>query len=105
MIIPLVVGVLLGAFSVVFALQNTQVVSVSFFAWHLEGSLALILMAALVMGVIIALLLVLPESIGSYFKYRRLVKGHANLSEELRKQKELTVSAEKRPTPEEHSVP
>jgi uncharacterized integral membrane protein len=95
MLFPLIIGAALGAVTVVFALQNLDVITVTFFTWQIAGSLALILMTAVAMGFIIALLFVLPESIRNYFKYKQLKKENANLAEELRKQKELTVFAKK----------
>ncbi len=97
MIFPLILGIVLGAVSVIFALQNVMVITVTFFTWQLQGSLALILLLAILMGVLITLLMVLPESIRNYFKYKNLKKENAKLEEELRKQKELTVFAKKTP--------
>ncbi len=102
MILPLILGVVLGAISVIFALQNVAVITVSFFAWHIEGSLALILMVTLFVGVMTALLVVLPESIKNYFRYKSLKKENLRLEEELRKQKEGTAFARNTPpTPEQ----
>ena len=102
MIFPLILGIALGAATVIFALQNVAVITVTFFQWQFEGSLALILLLAAAMGVLVSLLIVLPESISNYFQYRRLKKENIKLAEELRKQKELTVFAKKTPaTPEE----
>lgn len=102
MIILFIVGLVLGAVSVIFALQNIAIITVSFFSWQITGSLALILSLALAMGLLIAILLILPESIANYFRYRKLIKENINLAEELRKQKELTVFAKNTPaTPEE----
>ena len=98
MIFPLILGILLGAAAVVFALQNTAVITISFFTSHLEGSLALILLVSVAVGIVISLLIVLPESISNYFQYKRLLKTNAKLEEELRKQKELTVFAKTTPT-------
>lgn len=101
MIILFIIGILLGAAAVVFALQNVAVITVTFFSWHLTGSLALILLLALGTGVIVTALLVLPESIKNYFRYRSLKKENESLAEDLRKQKELTVFAKQTPpTPE-----
>ena len=97
MIFPLILGIVLGAVSVVFALQNVAVITVTFFTWQLDGSLALILLATMLMGVLITLLLILPESIRSHFRYRSLQKENRKLEEDLRKQKELTVFAKKTP--------
>ena len=102
MIFFLILGILLGAFSVFFALQNTAIITVTFFSWQFQGSLALILLMALATGILISLLMVLPESIVSYFRYKALKKELVKLEEALRKQKELTVFAKMTPaTPEE----
>lgn len=97
MIILFIIGILLGAVAVMFALQNIAVITVSFFSWELTGSLALILLMAITSGMLIAIFLLLPEFITNYFKARNLGKENAKLVEELRKQKELTAFA-KTPT-------
>ncbi|MFZ2149621.1 MAG: LapA family protein [Minisyncoccia bacterium] len=104
MIILFILGLLLGAVSVVFALQNIAVITVNFFSWQLTGSLALVLLLAMTSGLMIAVFLLLPEFISNYFKYKSLKKENQNLAEELRKQKELTVFAKNTsPTAEEIS--
>jgi len=100
MIILFVIGLLLGVVSVIFALQNIAVVTISFFSWQLTGSLALILLLAITSGILIAILLLLPEFINNYFKYKNLKRENKNLAEELRKQKELTVFAKNTPITE-----
>jgi len=101
MLLPLILGIILGAIAVIFALQNITVVTVTFFTWQIEGSLSLILMLTVFIGILIALLIVLPESIRNYFRYKNLKKENGELEELLRKQKELTVFAKNIPsTPE-----
>lgn len=97
MIILFAIGVLLGAVSVIFALQNIAVITVTFFTWHLTGSLALILLLAITSGVLVALLLLLPEFISSHFRYKNLERENRRLADELQKQKELTVFARQTP--------
>ena len=104
MIFPLILGIILGVVSVVFALQNVTVITVTFFAWQFEGSLSLILLVAVLMGTLIALLVTLPESIRTYFRYKNLKKENGKLAEELRKQKELTVFAKNIPATSEAIV-
>ena len=102
MIFGLVIGILLGVASIVFALQNIVVVTLTFFSWQFQGSLALVLLLAVAMGIVISLLIVLPESIANYFRYRTLKKTNERLKDELEKQKELTHFAKKTPpTPED----
>jgi uncharacterized integral membrane protein len=96
-----IIGLLLGGAVVIFILQNITVTTVNFFAWHITGSLAIILIISILCGIIITLLMVLPGSIENYWSYRKLAKDYKKLEEELRRQKELTVFAKKvPPTPE-----
>lgn len=97
MIIFLILGILLGGGAVVFAFQNTVPITVTFFAWQLGGSLSIILILAVLTGVLASLLIVLPESVNNYFKYRKLKKENKNLEEELGRQKELRVFDNKTP--------
>lgn len=100
MIILFIFGLVLGGIAVIFALQNIEVITVSFFSWQFSGSLSVILSVAVMAGVLATLLIVLPESISNYFKYRSLKKENEKLTEDLRKQKELTVfEKETAPTP------
>lgn len=94
-------GLLLGGVAVIFSLQNVSVITVTFFSWHLTGSLALILLLAIASGIIITMLLLLPEFISNYFKYKILKRENKKLEEELRKQKELTVFAKNTPPTKE----
>ena len=93
MFIFFILGLILGGVAVVFALQNIEVITVIFFGWQVVGSLSLILLLTMLVGVLVTLLILLPKSIGDYFKYKKLKKENTELSEELRKQKELTVFA------------
>lgn len=97
MIILFILGLLLGALAVFFVLQNVAIVTVSFFSWQFTSSLSVILFLAVLSGLAIAFLLILPESINNYLKYRNLKKEKAKLEEELKKQKELTTFAKTTP--------
>lgn len=91
----------MGGVAVVFALQNIADITVIFFGWQLSGSLSLILLLTMLAGILITLLIILPNSISSYFKFKKLQKENARLTEELRKQKELTLFAKTTsPSPE-----
>jgi len=95
MIIFFILGALLGATAIIFAFQNSAVVSVIFLGWQIDGSLSVVLALSVLSGVLIALLLTLPELISSYFQYKALEKKNKILEEDLRKQKELTIFAKK----------
>lgn len=91
MIIFLILGLILGSLSVIFALQNTDLITVTFFAWQIEGSLALILLLALLTGVIICGLLGIPEVIRNYMRFKAMKKELARLTEELKMEKEKVI--------------
>lgn len=98
MIIFFTLGIVLGIVSVVFVVQNMMVITVSFFTWHITGSLALVLIASIVTGMLITLLILLPESIANYFKYESLLKENAQMKaqkvkEEVAASKEIPPSS------------
>ncbi|MFZ2556203.1 MAG: LapA family protein [Minisyncoccia bacterium] len=83
MIIFLILGVLLGAVSVMFVFQNITPVTISFLMWQMNGSLATVLFLALMTGVFITLLFILPSFIRDELRYRRLKKEAEALKDEL----------------------
>lgn len=85
MIIFLILGLILGSLSVIFALQNTDVITVTLFAWQVEGSLALILLLALLTGIIICGLMSIPEVIRNQMRFNALKKELAALKAEKEK--------------------
>lgn len=91
MIIFFTLGILLGIVSVVFVFQNMTVITVSFFTWHITGSLALVLIASIVTGMLITLLILLPESIANYFKYENLLKENAQMKAQKAKEDSATT--------------
>ncbi len=83
MIFFLMLGIMLGILSVIFVLQNTALVTVAFMSWQLQGSLALILFLAIVTGVIITLLVLLPSFIRDAFALAKIRRQKKDLEEEL----------------------
>ncbi|MBX9697853.1 MAG: LapA family protein [Acetobacteraceae bacterium] len=72
MILSLLAGLILGALSVVFALQNVAVVTVSFLSWEITGPLAFILLGTLISGGVISLLVLLPSIIRDELNFSAL---------------------------------
>lgn len=104
MLILFILGLLLGSAAVVFTLQNVGMITVTFFAWQIEGSLAAVLAVVFLTGIVIALLFVIPELVRNHFRVKALKKENKELGDELHKQKELTAFAKKvPPTTEEIS--
>lgn len=97
MFIFFILGLILGGTAVVFALQNIEVITIIFFSWKMTGSLSLILLLSMLVGILVTLFILLPKSMSDYFKYRSLKKEIKKLEEELRKQKELTLFAKTTP--------
>ena len=83
MIISLILGVVLGAVLVIFVLQNVAIVTVSFMTWQLTGSLALVLLATIISGIVITLLILLPSLIKDDFKLAALKRQRKDLEDEL----------------------
>ena len=56
----IIIALVIAVIAVIFALQNLTAVTISFFIWSLHGSLALVLLVTLAVGVLISLLASLP---------------------------------------------
>ncbi len=83
MLISLVLGLIIGAISVIFALQNIFPVTVTFMVWEFTSSLAVLVSLAILMGIIICALISIPESIKNSFLISGLRKDNKKLSDEL----------------------
>jgi uncharacterized integral membrane protein len=83
MVIFLIIGILVGAITVIFALQNIVTITVSFLAWKLTGSLALVLILAVIAGLVISTLFALPGIIRSHFQITALKKQVKKLEDDL----------------------
>ncbi len=68
MSILLVLALVIAIIAVIFALQNTAAVTVSFFVWQFHESLALVLLLTVILGVLIGILTILPGSIRSKWR-------------------------------------
>jgi uncharacterized integral membrane protein len=83
MFIFLIIGILVGAITVIFALQNVMTITVAFFTWHITGSLALVLIVAVIAGLIISTFFALPGIMRSHFRISALQKEVKRLEDEL----------------------
>ena len=83
MIFFLLLGAILGGLSVIFVLQNIITVTVTFLTWQIEGSLAVILFLAMMSGVFITLLMLLPGLIRDEFDYSKLKQEKKEVEDEL----------------------
>jgi putative membrane protein len=82
----LIIVLLFAVMAVIFAVQNVEVVPISFLLWQTEGSLALVLLLALVIGVVIGLLITLPTRIKFSRQLSKRKKEIAGLEGTIREQ-------------------
>ncbi len=92
MFILFILGLVIGAVAIIFALQNIVPVSVVFLAWHFDGSLALILMLAVLAGAAVSALLTIPETIMNYFKFKTLQKHSEELEKKLQEDEKIILA-------------
>ena len=60
---PLIATLIIVFLTVAFSLQNDQTVSIQFFRWTFEGSLVLVLLTTLCLGIVIHILASMPARI------------------------------------------
>ena len=106
----LVISLLIAIFAIVFALQNTAAVTITFIAWTFHGSLALVLILSVFAGMVIGFLAMLPAVIrarlqaSGHKKEAAALKSslaqHQQKVEELQKQMEQTSAVKEAETPE-----
>jgi uncharacterized integral membrane protein len=100
----LIFALAIAVVAVIFALQNTMVVTISFLAWKITGSLSLVLLVTLAIGVVIGLLVIAPSTIKNSIvasNHRKRADSlekeldvHKSKIAELQKPKPVTPSAE-----------
>jgi uncharacterized integral membrane protein len=93
MIFSLILGFVLGAAALLFALQNTEVVSLTFMGWQFESSLALLVLVSLAAGMLISILASLPSHLSAKFKVMRLKHENRKLAEEVDMHRQAQTSA------------
>ncbi|MGB6121797.1 MAG: LapA family protein [Bacteroidota bacterium] len=101
----LLVSLLIAALAVVFALQNTEMITVNFLFWSFQGSLALVLLTALATGAVASSFASLPSlfkanwTIGSQKKVIEELEGRiAELTPQIEPQKpETKVEPDQKP--------
>jgi putative membrane protein len=91
-----IIGLLLGAVMVIFVLQNVVPVTVVFLGWHLEASLALVLILAILAGMLVSALLSLPEIIRKNYRLSKLSSKNERLATELEVHKQKLSETEEK---------
>lgn len=83
MILSLIAGFILGAAAIVFALQNTEIVTLTFLGNQFESSLAVLVIASVVVGIVITMLASIPSALSAGFEIMGLKKQNKKLVQEL----------------------
>jgi len=95
----LILALLIAILAVIFALQNTMIIGISFLAWRVTGSLSLALLITLAIGVVIGLLVLAPSAIKNSLAASGHMKRIGALEKELDQHKAKATELQK-PAPE-----
>ena len=105
----LIVALVIALLAVVFALQNTMAITISFLAWTVTGSLSLVVLITLVIGIVIGLLVLAPSTIKKSFTVSNHIKRIGALEKELDEHKakiaELQIPRPVTPPPSSIEAP
>ena len=97
-IIYLILALLIAVVAVIFALQNTMTVTIAFFAWETTGSLSLVLLVTLLIGILIGWLFAAPSLVKHTFRASGSRKRIGALEKELEDHK-AKLSELQKPAP------
>lgn len=78
----LIIGIIIAAVSLVFAFQNIETVTIDFITYSFSSSLALVILAALLIGFIIGLFILTPSIFKVNSHIRKLKKENKKLEEQ-----------------------
>jgi uncharacterized integral membrane protein len=95
------VALILALLVTVFAVQNNQPTPISFLFWSIEGSLALVLMITLVLGIVIGVLLMVPGSVRNRLQVGDLQRSVHSLEQEVASQAAAVPTESTQPEAEE----
>ena len=96
MLLALIIGIVLGAAALLFIIQNTAIVSLTFVYWQFQSSIAVLVLLAILVGVVLMALMFLPGAIGDGFRMRKLRKHNEALAREAALQRQAADDANAR---------
>lgn len=79
----IVAAIVIAFFAIAFALQNNIQVAINLLIWNYQGSLAIVLLSTLAIGVLIGLLVLLPALIKRGWRVSRAKRQTAELENQL----------------------
>jgi uncharacterized integral membrane protein len=83
MIFSLLVGVILGAITVIFAFQNAALTTVGLLNWQISAPLSFVLLSTIASAIIVTLLILLPSLIRDDIYLRALRKQKRDVEDEF----------------------
>jgi uncharacterized integral membrane protein len=95
MVFYLILGLIIIALAVVFAVENMTAVTVAFFTWTIHTNLAVALLVALGVGVLVALLFTMPGIVRSGFNSSGQKKKMSKMEAERDKYKQQAEDSSK----------
>jgi uncharacterized integral membrane protein len=81
--ISFVIGFLVAGVTIFFAFQNNEMVVVRFFENELTGSLALIIITSMLIGILIGIIIFIPRVISGNWQARKLRRENDQLKKRL----------------------
>ena len=99
MVFALILALAFAIVAVIFALQNPMTVTVSLFGYPFEGSLALVILVAVAVGILIGVLVMTPGRIKSSLSNARNRKKIGSLEASLDEHKSTIAASEKPAVP------
>ncbi len=93
----LIFSLIIAALATIFAVQNATPTTVTFFIWEFEGSLALILLIALIAGALISLFASMPALIKNKLAVSSLNKKLTKSETEIQKAKAQVPAETEKP--------
>jgi uncharacterized integral membrane protein len=97
-VVYLILALAIAVVAVIFALQNTMTVTIAFFTWETTGSLSLVLLVTLLIGILIGWLFAAPSLVKHTFRASGQRKRLSALEKELEDHK-AKLSEAQRPAP------
>ena len=91
----LIAALVIALVAVIFALQNTMTITISFLVWKITGSLSLVLLVTLAIGVVIGLLVLVPSAIKNSLAVSSHKKRLGSLEKELDEHKTKITEMQK----------
>ena len=93
-LLTLILALIFAILAVIFASQNPEVVTISFYGYSVEGSLAVVILISVGLGIIIGALIMAPGAIKRGLELRSQRRKLGGLEKTLEEQNDKIAKAE-----------